>query len=109
MKAKIALLYSKSSNESIVLKNKFRKQFPNAICVEKENKKRVSEILEDDKYECISCDKSLNARVKKSEAARIKAKEDKLKAQYKEIEKQEKEKAKKEKEKSKKEEVKAKK
>ena len=102
MKAKIALLYSKSSNESIVLKNKLRKQFPNAICIEKANKKRVSEILEDDKYECISCDKSLNARVKKSEAARIKAKEDRLEAQNKEIVKQAKAKAKAEKEKAKK-------
>lgn len=97
MKAKIAILYSRSSNESIVSKNKLKKQHPNAVVVEKSNKKEISEILDDDRFECISCDKSLNARVKKSEKARLKAKEDALQAQHDEIEKEAKEKAKKEK------------
>jgi hypothetical protein len=89
MTPKIAIVYTKEHNESIVEKNRLKKLHPNALIVEtsgKKNKTALTNLLEDDVYEVKSAHKSLNARVAKSEKARVKAKEDALEAQHKALE-----------------------
>lgn len=96
MKPKIAIVYTKKHNESIVEKNRLKKEHPGAVCIEtsaKRNKASLEDILEDDNYQVISAHKSLNARVARSEKARKKAKADALAEQHKQMEKEAAEKA----------------
>ena len=85
MKPKIAIIYSKKSNDSLVAKNKVRKENPNALIIESSNKDAVSDILKNDDYKVISCDPKMDARVSTSEKARVKAKAKKLEDQHKEL------------------------